>query len=89
MIGRYFEPDDKICLIFSNEYYDKLRENPVFSHREHYDRRGRDDPDDEFMYPDLPCAREWADEFEEGIKAYGISADQIQRYKDTDFNTMR
>ena len=31
MIGRYFEPDDKICLIFDNVSYDKLRER--------YDRR--------------------------------------------------
>ena len=36
----------------------------------------------------MPRAREWADDFEEGIKAYGISADQIQRYKDVDVHTM-
>ena len=36
----------------------------------------------------MPRAREWADEFEEGIKKYGISADQIQRYTDADWNTM-
>ena len=30
----------------------------------------------------MPRAREWADTFEEGIKAYGFSADQIRRYKD-------
>ena len=33
MTGRYFEPDDKICLIFDNVYYDKLRELPEFSKR--------------------------------------------------------
>ena len=37
----------------------------------------------------MPRAREWADEFEEGIKKYGISADQIQRYNDADYDTMR
>ena len=33
-------------------------------------------------------AREWADEFEEGIKAYGFSADQTQRYNDLDYGFM-
>ena len=36
----------------------------------------------------MPHARQWADEFEEGIKAYGINEDQIQRFKDADFSTM-
>ena len=40
------------------------------------------------MYPDMPRAREWANEFERGIKAYGISAEQIQHYKDIDWGTM-
>ena len=40
------------------------------------------------MYADMPEAREWADEFEEGIKAYGISAEQIERYQDADWDTM-
>ena len=31
MEGRFFEPDDKICLIFDNVKYDKLRELPEFS----------------------------------------------------------
>ena len=31
MIGRFFEPEDKICLIFDNEHYEKLRELPEFS----------------------------------------------------------
>ena len=37
---------------------------------------------------DMPHAREWADDFEEGIQKYGISADQIQRYQDADYRTM-
>ena len=40
------------------------------------------------MYPDLPRAREWADTFEKGIKAYGFSEEQIQRHKDADWPTM-
>ena len=36
------------------------------------------------MYPDMPRAREWANEFEEGIKAFGFSSEQIQRYSDQD-----
>ena len=31
MVGRFFEPDDKICLIFDNVSYDKLRELPEFA----------------------------------------------------------
>ena len=30
MVGRFFEPDEKICLIFDNVNYDKLRELPEF-----------------------------------------------------------
>ena len=41
-----------------------------------------------FMYDDMPKAREWADTFEEGIKAYGFSDDQIHRYNDADYDTM-
>ena len=33
MVGRYFEPDDKICLIYDNVNYDKLRELPEFAIR--------------------------------------------------------
>ena len=36
----------------------------------------------------MPRAREWADEFEQGIKAYGFSEEQIQRYKDADSSIM-
>ena len=36
----------------------------------------------------MPLARQWADEFEEGIKAYGIDGKQIQRYNDSDWDTM-
>ena len=73
MVGRYFEPDEKICIIIDNVNYEKLRELPEFDNQ---------------LYKDMPQAREWADTFEEGIKAYGFSANQIQRYKDVDFNTM-
>ena len=38
----------------------------------------------ELHYADMPRAREWADTFEEGIKAFGFSAEQIKRYKDSD-----
>ena len=37
----------------------------------------------------MPLAREWADTFEEGIKAYGFSTDKIHRYTNTDLGTMR
>ena len=37
----------------------------------------------------MPHARQWADEFEEGIKAYGINTDQIQRFRDVDYKTMK
>ena len=37
----------------------------------------------------MPQAREWANTFEEGIKAFGFSAEQIHLYKDADDNTMR
>ena len=40
------------------------------------------------MYADMPRAREWTDQFEEGMKAYGINANQIHRYSDVDLNTM-
>ena len=88
MVGRFFEPDDKICLIFDNLYYHKLRELPEYAKRwpnnEHYYSSIRN----ELKYPDMPRAREWADEFEEGIQAYDISADQIKRHKDVDWQTM-
>ena len=78
MEGRFFEPDDKICLIFDNVSYDKLRELPEYART----------IGDELEYADMPRAREWANELEEGIKKYGISADQIQRYSDADYDTM-
>ena len=37
----------------------------------------------------MPRAREWADTFEEGIKAYGFGEDQIYRHKDVDNDTMK
>ena len=60
MVGRYFEPDEKICIIMDCVNYKRLRELPEFAD-----------------YHDMPQVREWADTFEEGIKAYGFSADQI------------
>ena len=87
MTGRFFEPDDKICLIFDNVKYDKLREIPEFSKR-HPDKDYMGSLQNELECPDLPRAREWADTFEEGIKAYGFGEDQIYRHKDADYDTM-
>ena len=39
MVGRFFEPDEKICLIFDCVKYDKLRELPEFAER-HRDNDG-------------------------------------------------
>ena len=36
----------------------------------------------------MPHAREWADEFHEGIKAYGFSEELINRHKDVNNETM-
>ena len=36
----------------------------------------------------MPHAREWANQFEKGIKKYGISVDKIYRYRDVDYYTM-
>ena len=36
----------------------------------------------------MPHARQWADTFEEGIKAYGFSADQIHHHTDADWDIM-
>ena len=36
----------------------------------------------------MPHAREWANQFEKGIKKYGISVDKIYRYSDVDYYTM-
>ena len=76
MVGRFFEPEEKICLIFDNVSYDKLRELPEFSER----FNEGDSLGGKFIYPDMPQARVWADDFEQGIKAYGIRAEQIRRY---------
>ena len=37
----------------------------------------------------MPKAREWAENFEQHIKAYGFSEEQIHRHKDSDWNTMK
>ena len=76
MEGRFFEPDEKICLIFDNVKYDKLREIPEFS-KNWPDEWRYGSLRNQIQYPDMPCAKEWANEFEEGIKAFGISDEQI------------
>ena len=88
MVGRFFEPDEKICLIFDNVSYDKLREIPEFSKRHNPYNPYMGSLRDELQYADMPRAREWADEFEVGIKASGFSEEQIHRYKDADYKTM-
>ena len=75
MEGRFFEPDEKICIIIDNVNYEKLRELPEFAA-------------EYGLYDDIPQARYWADTFENGIKAYGFSEDQIRRYKDADYSTI-
>ena len=80
MVGRFYEPDEKICIIFDNVNYDKLREIPEFSKR--HDNAANLGPlANEFHYHDIPLAREWADTFEEGIKAYGFSEEKTHRHK--------
>ena len=56
MVGRYFEPDEKICLIIDNSIYDKLRELDEFNKSWDDDERFgsvRSKP----MYGDMPRAR--------------------------------
>ena len=72
MVGRFFEPDDKLCLIFDNVNYDKLRENSEFTGR-FPDIQDEGSLRNELAHADMPRARDWADTFEEGIKAYGFS----------------
>ena len=43
----------------------------------------------ELVYTDMPKAREYANEFEEGIKGYNISPEQIIRHSNFDSFTMR
>ena len=47
MFGRFFEPDEKICIIMDNVSYDKLREIPEFANSS--------------LSADMPHARDWAD----------------------------
>ena len=56
MVGRFFEPDEKICIIIDNVDYAKLRELPEFSVWHKYGSLANT-----FDYPDMPCAKEWAD----------------------------
>ena len=58
MEGRFHEPDEKICLIFSNEYYDRLRTIPEFA-KKHNKFKGS--LANQFEYDDMPLARKWAD----------------------------
>ena len=89
MVGHFFEPDEKICIIFHCEHYDKLRELPEFNKRFGDDGRNYGSLQNELEYRDMLKAREWADEFEEGIKKYEFSDNQIQRYTDVDYSTMQ
>ena len=57
MEGRFFEPDDKICLIFDNVYYDKLRELPEFAHRFEDDDPRQGTLRNDFVFADMPHAR--------------------------------
>ena len=60
MVGRFFEPDDKICLIFSNVNYDQLRELLEYAER-WPDEAKYGALQNEFEYADMPQARKWAD----------------------------
>ena len=72
MAGRFFIPDDKICLIFDTANYNELRKRPEFAKN--------DELEGQLMYRDLPEASEWAQEFQTGIADYGFAPDQIHRY---------
>ena len=87
-VGRFFEPDEKICLIFDNVSFDKLRELPEYAQR-YPDDESWGSLRNELQYPDMPKAREWADDFEQRIKAYGFTDAQIRRHRDADWNTMQ
>ena len=62
MMGLFFEPDEKICLIFDNEHYDKLREIPEFSKKYPKSANGKINRygslAGKLEYPDMPYARE-------------------------------
>ena len=76
MAGRFYTPEEKICLIFDNVNYSRLRALPEFAKR-HWDEPYMGSLRNELHYPDMPRATVWADEFEEGIKAFEFSPDQI------------
>ena len=66
MMGRFFEPEDRICIIIDNCNYDELRKIPEFSKKvnRYGDVVERDEGYGfELKYPDMPRARKWADEF--------------------------
>ena len=71
MVGRYFEPDEKICLIFDNTDYERLREMPEYAER--WNEGSTKFKSGPFVYGDLPIASKWADDFQEGIAEFDFS----------------
>ena len=69
MSGRFFQPDDRICVIFDTCDYSELRRRPEFGMI--------DELEGQYMYRDLPEASEWASEFESSISAFGFTPEQI------------
>ena len=63
MVGRFYEPDDKLCLIFDNVNYDKLRELPEFALR-FPNNTPFTSLHNQLKFGDMPRAREEADAFE-------------------------
>ena len=61
MVGRFYEPEEKICLIFDNVYYDKLRELPWFAKKYYTEDNRWGSLHNEYHHHDMPRAREWAD----------------------------
>ena len=66
MVGRFYEPDEKICLIFDCVSYDQLRELPEFAGR-WPDSKAYGSLANELQCHDMPFGRLWADDFEQGI----------------------
>ena len=63
MEGRFFEPDDKICIIIDNADYGNLRKLEEFNKSHMFFSNA-------LQFDDMPDTRIWADEFQEGIAAY-------------------
>ena len=79
MSGRFYIPDDRICLIFDTANYSELRKRPEFAKN--------DELEGQLMYRDLPEASEWAQEFQTGIADYGFAPEQIHRYTNPNART--